>query len=549
MRQTHEGMRQTHEAVRQTHERMRQTHEGMWQTHEGMRQTHEGMWQTYERMRQTHEGMWQIRGRMLRTMNRMHDQSHMNSAFALRLSALVLFACWIPLPSAGQAIPAGPRVTAEAVEKWNAADPVGRPKNAEAAGRFSVDHEAHRIAYNFQAPGIAMVPLADGRVRVWLTWYQQNNKPGGGAIGGGSISHTVYAYCDDPFGKAERDARQRTLPSSRGADSAQPPERQPVWTRVVYVEPIAARGDETASDPEVALMPDGRLLCSYITSGPGHDRKRATYAFLIGNPAATEGTFQLGRQHWLGYGVLSQPLLHEGKAYAVIDEWSVARRFSRLEFAADAAEGSGRLTSFPDTAEHDALRAVTLGEIPWPGHPALTSFFEGSMHSVSGDRWRAYRRTQEGVYTTLSEPGGRTWGAEEKWKDFPSSNSRSAFAKSPTSGRIFGAVNCPAEGSKDRTNLTLVVSEAEGAPGTFRQSLNLEPDNGKRTVAAQYPRVAFDAAGRVYCVYRWSDKRPDAPHHGAAIVIARVREDLLVSGKAALADVEKRAACEMTPAR
>ena len=416
------------------------------------------------------------------------------------------------LANTGQNSPAASYMEAATVEKWNAAGAIGRVKNTEGPSRLSVDHQAHRIVYNFQAPGIAIVPLADGRVRVWLSWYQQNNKPGGGAIGGGSISHTAYAYCDDPFGKAE-----------------------PVWTRVVYADPVPTRGDETASDPEVALMPDGRLLCSYITSNPGHDHKRSTYAFLIANPAATEGAFQIGQQHWMGYGVLSQPLQHEGKAYAVIDEWSVARRFSRLEF--------------PDAAEGIAVRAVAVSTIPWPGHPALTSFFEGSVHSVSGDRWRAYRRTQEGVYTTLSEPGGKAWGTEEKWKDFPTTNSRTAFAKSPTTGHIFGAVNCPAEGTKDRTNLTLVLSKDEGAPGTFKQSLNLETDNGKHAVAAQYPRVAFDAAGHVYCVYRWSDKRPGAPHHGAAIVVARVREELLASGKATLTDVEKRAACVMTPGK
>jgi hypothetical protein len=395
------------------------------------------------------------------------------------------------------------------VEKWNATGVVGRPENAEAAGRFSVELEAHRVAHNFQAPGIAVVPLADGRLRVWVSWYQQNNKPGGGAIGGGSIPHAVYAWCDDPFGSAA-----------------------PVWTRAVVVEPVTVKGGETASDPEVALMPDGRLLCSYITSGPGRDRKRSTYAFLIANPAATEGAFQLGRQHWLGYGVLSQPFLHEGRALAVIDEWGVARRFSRLEFDAGA--------------ESNAVRATTISKIPWPGHPALTIFFEGSMHAVSGGRFRTYRRTKDGVYTTLSEPGGMAWGAEEKWKDFPSSNSRSAFAKSP-SGRIVGAVNCPASGTSDRTNLTLVLSEAEGAPGTFARSLNLEPDGGTRKIAAQYPRLAFDKAGHVYCVYRWSDNRKGAPHHGAAIVVARVREDLLASGKATLADAEKRVVVEMTP--
>lgn len=49
----------------------------------------------------------------------------------------------------------------------------------------------------------------------------------------------------------------------------------------------------------------------------------------------------------------------------------------------------------------------------------------------------------------------------------------------------------------------------------------------------------------MYCVYRWSDRRKHSPHHGAAIRVARVSEDRLASGKATLADVEKRVACEM----
>mgnify|MGYP000936424498 CR=1 FL=1 len=405
-----------------------------------------------------------------------------------------------------------PLIPAVLVKKWNATGVVGRPQNAEAPGIYSLDHEAHRIACNFQAPGIAVVPMPDGHLRIWLSWYQQNNKPGGGAIGGGSIPHTVYAFCDDPFNTVE-----------------------PVWTRVLYVDAVCKRGDETCSDPEVALLPDGRLLCSYITSGPGRDRKRATYAFFIANPTATTGDLHLGPQCWLGYGVLSQPFDVNGQPHAVIDEWSVARRFCRLDF--------------PKTPEGNVIHAQPISDIPWPGPKTLTSFFEGSMHVVAGDRFRAYRRTTDGVYTTLSEAGGRAWGAEEKWTDFPSSNSRSAFARSPRSGRIVGAVNCPAEGTRDRTNLTLVLSEADGAPGTFRRGLNIEPDNGKRAVAAQYPRLAFDAAGHVYCVYRWSDKRPDAPHHGAGIVVARVREELLAAGKATLANVEKRTACEIRPAR
>ncbi len=437
----------------------------------------------------------------------------MNLTFFFRLLALALSVSWVCIGSSmAQTSAAAARVSSEVMDKWNALGAVHRPTNAEAPSWFSVDHEAHRIAYNFQAPGVAVVPLPDGRVRIWLSWYQQNNKPGGGAIGSGSIPHAVYAYCDDPFGSA-----------------------QPAWSRVVYADPVNVLGGETASDPEVGLLPDGRLLCSYITSGPGHERKRCTYAFLIANPAATDGVFQLGRQHWLEYGVMSQPFEKDGEAYAVIDEWSVARRFCRLEF--------------PASPEGDALRAARISDIPWPGHPALTIFFEGSMHVVSGGRYRAYRRTTDGVYTVLSEAGGRAWGTEEKWTDFPSANSRSAFARSPYSGRVIGAVNCPAKGTADRTNLTLAISDAERAPGSFRRGLNIEPDGGTRKVAAQYPRLAFDRAGFIYCAYRWSDNRRGAAHHGAAIMVARVREDSLAAGTATLADVEKRVACEMVPAK
>jgi hypothetical protein len=96
-----------------------------------------------------------------------------------------------------------------------------------------------------------------------------------------------------------------------------------------------------------------------------------------------------------------------------------------------------------------------------------------------------------------------------------------------------------------RADLTLVLSEQEGAPGSFQRSLNIEPVGDQKTIADQYPRLAFDQSGHVYCVYRWSDRRKDSPHHGAAIMVARVREERLANGKATLADVEKRVACEM----
>lgn len=47
------------------------------------------------------------------------------------------------------------------------------------------------------------------------------------------------------------------------------------------------------------------------------------------------------------------------------------------------------------------------------------------------------------------------------------------------------------------------------------------------------------------CVYRWSDRRKDSPHDGAAIMVARVSEERLASGKATFAEVEKRVVCEM----
>jgi hypothetical protein len=403
-------------------------------------------------------------------------------------------------------------LSVEAVLELNAYGVSGRPDDAEAPSAFSVDHAAHAIAYDCQAPGIAIVPLADGRTRLWLSWYQQNNNPGGGAIGHGSIPHAVYAYCDDPFATPD-----------------------PTWRRVLYLQPTETLGGETASDPEVFFLPDGRLLCSYITSGPSRMRKRSTYAFLIDNPAAVDGAFAVGRQHWLEYGVLSQPFIDDGKVLAVIDEWNVARRFCEL-----TCDVNG---------ERSAVAAKRVSDIPWPGPPELTIFFESSVHRASDGRYRAYRRTKDGLYTTLSEPGGLSWGAEQKWTDHGSVNSRNVFARSPYSGRVVGAVNSPPDGADYRTDLTLVVSEEAGAPGSFQRALNIEPDHGERKVASQYPRLAFDRAGYVYCVYRWSDRRPGAPHNGAAIVVARVREDSLADGTARLANVDKRVVCIRTPSK
>jgi hypothetical protein len=107
----------------------------------------------------------------------------------------------------------------------------------------------------------------------------------------------------------------------------------------------------------------------------------------------------------------------------------------------------------------------------------------------------------------------------------------------------------PADRGRARTDLTLVISAADGAPGSFTHALNIEPDANLKKIASQYPRLAFDQGGYVYCVYRWSDSRADAPHNGAAIVVARVREDLLAAGGATLANVEKRVAVMATPYR
>jgi hypothetical protein len=112
-------------------------------------------------------------------------------------------------------------------------------------------------------------------------------------------------------------------------------------------------------------------------------------------------------------------------------------------------------------------------------------------------------------------------------------------------GHVIGAVNDSQLGPRARTDFTLVLSEQEGAPGSFQRSLNIEPADDLKTIAAQYPRIAFDKSGHVYCVYRWSDRRKDSPHHGSAIMVARVSEERLASGKATLVNVKKRVVCEM----
>lgn len=93
--------------------------------------------------------------------------------------------------------------------------------------------------------------------------------------------------------------------------------------------------------------------------------------------------------------------------------------------------------------------------------------------------------------------------------------------------------------------MSFLLGEKEGVPGSFKRALNIEPAGVQKTIAAQYPPSPSTKRATCNCVYRWSDRRKDSPHHGTAIKVARVSEELLASGKATLADVEKRVACEM----
>ena len=171
------------------------------------------------------------------------SRSH-RGTLTLGLVLTVMSSCVVSTRCENQTSPQPPAILrAEDVLSLNAVPEINRPSDAEAPSQFSVDHEAHRIACNFQAPGIAVVPLVNGRNRIWLSWYQQNNNPGGAAIGKDSAPYGVYAYSDDPFGTTE-----------------------PIWHRAFSLVPERRVGDETASDPEVALLADGRLLGSYVTS-------------------------------------------------------------------------------------------------------------------------------------------------------------------------------------------------------------------------------------------------------------------------------------------
>jgi hypothetical protein len=80
----------------------------------------------------------------------------MRSSVPFLLHLAVVFAAW---DGGCFASAVDTQVPAALVDKWNMLGAVQRPDNAEAPGRYSVDHEAHRIAYNFQAPGIAVAPM------------------------------------------------------------------------------------------------------------------------------------------------------------------------------------------------------------------------------------------------------------------------------------------------------------------------------------------------------------------------------------------------------
>ncbi|WP_191085618.1 sialidase family protein [Roseococcus microcysteis] len=341
-----------------------------------------------------------------------------------------------------------PRLVTSTVLGWvNAAGALNRPSATHPPGSLSTDTEAYGVREAHLAPGIAVTegPGPTGK-RIWVAAYGQNTRPGEG--GEGDMGFTFLRFSDD-----------------NGA----------TWFECLYIAPAFVEGSERANiDPQLYTVPDGRLLVLYGTSNPS-GFARSAYGFLINNPSAEAGAFEIGRQYWLGYGIPMLPFLIGRAVHVPIDQWSVNMRINRLDFS-----GWDGITSTV-ISESGLIAGVT------------NNIFESSVVALAGNRLRQWRRTASGTYTSRSDDGGATWGAWSFFSQGGQVQSRACAARSP-SGRIVLVQNYNLV-SATRINMTCWLSEDEAE--TFSEDTRFTFDSravsndGGPTKRPQYPVVTW----------------------------------------------------------
>lgn len=398
-----------------------------------------------------------------------------------QLSAITSLSIEARNSDAANANPPEPSLPASAVAALNAWDPEP-PEDMSDPFLFSVDSATYGTRTSHLAASVATI----GR-RTWVVFYGSHTVQADLGHGG----FLVLMYCDD-------------------IDEGQ-------WHEVLYVVPPNP-STQSVRDPHLAVLPDGRLLVMYF-SNQGGGTRRGSYGFIIANPSATDGAFEVGRQYFLDYGLAGQVSCAGTEVRLSVDEW--------MSGAGPFTNGEGKHYSRIITSGRDGVEIERISDIPYDS-PELNDFDETSVVPLSAGRTRAWWRTEDGIRTAISDIGDQTWSTTSEWTAFPTPKSRASFNRS-RSGLLVAAFN---NHPSQRYSLTLALSEDEGE--TWPWTVTLESRTANRVT---YPSLAFDSAGNILVAADFG--RRDDDTLGKSVILYRIPERLVRSGAASESDVEK----------
>ncbi len=308
------------------------------------------------------------------------------------------------------------------------------------------------------------------------------------------------------------------------------------WSETLYL----TAPDEAHShvrDPQLFTLPDGRLLVTAYVGADDDDIRNCGYGFLINNPMAKVGSFEIGRISFLDYGVPGAPCMAGPQVRYSSDEWAIGLT------SPPAPEGQGKHYSYLDFSERDLITSHRIADAPYDAPQddvQIQDFDESSAVPISAARTRYFWRTRgdgadHNIRTALSNVGDTTFGASDWWDAsdaagrYISVKSRSHFRRLD-SGRIGGCFNR----ASTRINLTLVLSEDEGQ--SFLKSCMIESRVIGGTTPA-YPNMISDGKGNVLIAYDFGRLKSNSG--GTNIIVAVVNENLVHSGTATENDVTK----------
>ncbi|WP_421993868.1 exo-alpha-sialidase [Roseococcus sp.] len=300
------------------------------------------------------------------------------------------------------------------------------------------------------------------------------------------------------------------------------------WTRVLYVRP-ATYPSTTGSamlDPHLLSIKSPTGADWLLITCPSASGVRAAWGFVLRNPlTGGEGTWDVGPMCYLGVGFVGKPRFHGGEVRMTINQPVPTDR----DPVSYEKSSYGRLV-------FDAAGTIIfqeIGIIPSMPNRTQNQYQETSILPFDHNSVLAIFRTLEiRQHYCVSRDGGRTWTQPLPVPGYPSVNSRTDLARSP-SGRAVWAFNDSAD---RRERIALALSETDMDPASpWQLYALLDP---RSSPAVSYTALDFgqDADGRynglIYCCWdRGRGKAQDGDGHWVNdLIIGRVSEASIVAG-------------------